>query len=239
MTEELERAREFERLPRYFSAMFGSYVVGAAFLAKGELSTLLTQPDNRAVGVALLAARRALPRSSEQVLHAEKYWDPARRDEPIVFDDKAIDRWLWRNGRHVMHRDTVGELLTAILTTPPDASRDIASLQTVAAWTNGGAAGWGGDRFYLLANQAGPDVLRTTKGLQGVWLTAWDTPKDRDEFLAALERGAPAPNSAAVAVGKQLAVVYVAIPQAERESLTRRLELLPPAMTRGGRPWTQ
>jgi hypothetical protein len=239
MTEELERARTLELLPRYFSAMFGSYVVGAAFLAKGELTTLLAQPDNRAIGDALVAARRALPRSSEQVLHAEKYWDPARRDEPIVFDDKAIDLWLWRDGRHVVHRDTIGELLTAILTAPTGASRDITALQTAAAWTNSGAAGWGGDRFYLLADRTGPDALRSTKRLQGVWLTAWDTPRDRDEFLAALDRGSPAPNSVAVPVGRQLAVVFVAIPQAERESLTRRLVLLPVPMTRGARPWTQ
>jgi hypothetical protein len=239
MTEELERARTLEQLPRYFSAMFGSYVVGAAFLAKGDLASLLTQPDNRGVGEALLAARRSLPQSSEQVLHSEKYWDPTRRDDPVLFDDRAIDRWLWRNDRHVLHRNTVGELLTAILTAPHDAPRDIAAMQTVAAWTNSGAAGWGGDRFYLLSNDTSPAALQTTKELQGVWLTAWDTPKDRDEFLAALEKGSPAANSTAVAVGRQLAVVFIAISQAERESLTRRLELLPIPMTRGGRAWTQ
>ena len=167
LTEELERARMLEQLPRYFSAMFGSYVVGAAFLAKGELTTLLAQPDNRAVGEALVAARRVLPRSSEQMLHAEKYWDPNRRDEPVVFDDKAIERWLWRDGRHILHRDTVGELLTALLTTPPDASRDIASLQSTSAWTNAGAAGWGGDRFFLLADRDTPEALRTTGHSRG------------------------------------------------------------------------
>ena len=94
LTDELDRARMLEKLPRYFSAMFGSYVVGAAFLAKGELTALLAMPDNRAVGESLVTARRFLPRSSEQLLHAEKYWDPNRRDEPVVFDDRAIERWL-------------------------------------------------------------------------------------------------------------------------------------------------
>jgi hypothetical protein len=239
LTEELARARMLDQLPRYFSAMFGSYVVGAAFLAKGELTTLLAQPDNRAVGEALVAARRSLPRSSEQVLHAEKYWDPNRRDEPVVFDDKAIERWVWRNGRHILHRDTVGELLTALLTAPRDATRDIASLQSPSAWTNAGAAGWGGDRFFLLADRNTPDILGTTKQLQGIWLTAWDTPKDRDEFLAALDKGSPAPNAVAVPINRQLAVIYISVPQAERESLTRRLHLLPLPMTRGGRPWVQ
>jgi hypothetical protein len=239
MAEELERARTLEQLPPYFSAMFGSYVVGAAFLANGELGSLLAQPDNRAVGTALLAARRSMPRSSEQVLHPEKYWDASKRDEPVVFDDRAIDRWLSRDGRHVLHRDTLGELLTAILTASHDAPRDIASLQSAASWTNAGAAGWGGDRFFLLADQTTSAVLESTRQLQGVWLTAWDTPKDRDEFVAALEKGSPAANSVSVSVGRQLAVVYVAISPAEREALTRRLGLLPIPMTRGGRPWIQ
>jgi hypothetical protein len=239
VTEELERARTLEQLPRYFSAMFASYVVGAAFLAKGELATLLTQADNRAVGEALLIARRALPRSSEQVLHAEKYWDAMRRDEPVIIDDKAMDLWLDTPGRHIVHRDTLGELLTAILTEPRDTPRDLAKLQSVGAWTNAGAAGWGGDRFYLMANRTGSDALRTTKGLQGVWVTAWDTPKDRDEFLAALEKGSPAPNSVSVPVGRQLAVVFIAIDPRERESLLRRLALLPLPMTRAGLMWKQ
>ncbi len=239
MAQELERAKTLEQLPRYFSAMFGSYIVGATFLAKGELPALLTRPDNKGVGEALLAARKALPRSSEQLLHAEKYWDPAQRDDPVVFDDKAIDRWLWAGDRHVLHRDTFGELLTALLTAPRDAPRDITALQNASAWTNPGAAGWGGDRFYLLADKTGPGVLQSTKDLQGVWLTAWDTPKDRDEFLAALEKGSPAPNSVAVPVNRQLAVVFVAISPEERESLTRRIELLPIPMTRGGKVWVQ
>jgi hypothetical protein len=239
MAEELARAKTLEQLPRFFSAMFGSYVVGAAFLAKGELTGLLTQPDNHAVGEALLAARRSLPRSSEQLLHVEKYWDASHRDEPVVFDDKAIDRWLGRSGRHVLHRDTLGELLTAILTVPRDAARDIASLQSVSSWTNAGAAGWGGDRFYLLADSDSPATLQTTKALQGVWLSAWDTPKDRDEFLVALDKGSPAPNSISVPFGRQLAVVFVAIPPAERDALVRRLGLMPVPMTRGGRAWVQ
>jgi hypothetical protein len=237
MAEELARVRTLEQLPRYFSAMFGSYVVGAAFLARGELTTILTQPDNRSIGEALLTARRVLPRSSEQMLHSEKYWDPAQRDEPIVMDDRAMALWLARPGRHIVHRDTLGELLTAILTEPRDTPRDLTMLQSVGAWTNAGAAGWGGDRFFLMANRSGPDALRTTNGLQGVWVTAWDTPKDRDEFLSALEKGSPPPNSTAVPVGRQLAVVFIAFDEAERESLLHRLTILPLAMTRGGKVW--
>jgi hypothetical protein len=238
VAKELARAQTFQQLPRYFSAMFGSYIVGAAFLAKGELSAVLAMPDNRSIGEALLTARRTLPRSSEQVLHAEKYWDPAQRDEPVVFDDRAAAAWLGKRGRRLVHRDTLGEMLTAILTAPADAPRDLIGLQSVGAWTNAGAAGWGGDRFYLLADGQN-SALSTTKGLQGVWVTAWDSAKDRDEFLAALETGSPAPNSVAVPVGPRVAIVFIGIEQAERESLVRRYELMPLPMTRGGLVWKQ
>jgi len=239
VAKELSRSQTLEQQPRYFSAMFASYVVGASFLAKGDLATLMAMPDNRAIGEALLAARRALPRSGEQVLHPEKYWDAPRADQPIVFDDRAAAAWLGRPGRRIIHRDTLGELLTAILTTPRDVVRRLPDLQSAAAWTNVGAEGWGGDRFYLLGSRSDSDALKTTAGLQGVWMTAWDTPKDRDEFLATLEKGSPAPNSVAVSIGRQLAVVFIAIEQAERESLVRRLNLLPVPMTRGGQAWKQ
>jgi hypothetical protein len=239
VAKELSRAQTLEQLPRYFSAMFGSYVVGAAFLAKGDLATLMAMPDNKAVGAALLAARRALPRSSEQVLHPEKYWDAPRADQPVVFDDRAAAAWLGKPGRRIVHKDTLGELLTAMLTSPRDLARPLADLQSAAAWTNVGAAGWGGDRFYLLASRSDQEALKTTEGLQGVWMTAWDTPKDRDEFLAALDAGSPAPDSVAVPIGRQLAAVFIAVEQAERESLVRRLNLLPLPMSRGGQAWNQ
>jgi hypothetical protein len=239
VAEELERAHTLEQLPRYFSAMFGSYIVGAAFLAKGDLASILAQPDNRAIGDALLAARRSMPQSSEQLLHPEKYWDPASRDDPVIIDDKSMNLWLARPGRHVVHRDTLGELLTAILTEPRGARRDLMQMQSIDAWTNAGATGWGGDRFYLLANQPGPGALRTTKGLQGVWVTTWDTPKDRDKFLTALDNGTPPPNSVSAAVGRQMAVVFIALAPEERASLLRRLDVVPLSMTRGGRTWMQ
>jgi hypothetical protein len=239
VAKELSRSQTLEQQPRYFSAMFASYVVGAAFLAKGDLAALMAMPDNRAIGEALLAARRALPRSGEQVLHPEKYWDAPRADQPVVFDDRAAAAWLGRPVRRVVHRDTLGELLTAILTAPRDEVRRLADLQSAAAWTNVGAEGWGGDRFYLLGSRSDSDALKTTDGLQGVWMTAWDTPKDRDEFLAALDKGSPAPNSVAVPIGRQLAVVFIAVEPAERESLVRRLNLLPLPMTRGGQAWKQ
>jgi hypothetical protein len=237
VTAELDRARTLEQLPRYFSAMFGSYIVGAAFLAHGDLATILAQPDNRAIGDALLAARRDMPRSSEQLLHPEKYWDETRRDEPVVIDDKTMSLWVSGPDRRIVHRDTLGELLTAILTEPRGSERSLMQMQSAAAWTNAGALGWGGDRFYLIANKPGPDVLRTTGGLQGVWVTTWDTPRDRDKFLAALASGCPPPGSVAVPVGSQTAIIFIAFTDSDRAALMRRIGVLAGAMTRDGRTW--
>jgi hypothetical protein len=238
VAQELERARSLEQLPRYFSAMFGSYIVGAAFLAKGELETLMTLPDNRTIGENLLAARRALPRSGEQILHAEKYWDPARRDEPVLIDDKAAERWLAAPGRIVLHRDTLGELMTAILTEPRGAVRDMAKLQSTAGWTNAGASGWGGDRFYLLSSsRAQTDTARATRALQGVWVTAWDTLADRDEFIAALEKGGLPPGGVVEPVATRLAIVFLGMTTPERRVLMTRLDTAPLPMLQDGRPW--
>ena len=224
VAQEMERAKVFEQLPRYFSAMFGSYIVGAAFLAAGDIGAVLTMPDNRVIGERFLSARRALPGSSEQVLHPAKYWDAAKKDEPVVIDDAAAEKWLRQPGRWIVHRDTIGELLTAVLTQPRDASPGLVQLQAAASWTNGGASGWGGDRFFLFAAGDTPDeARRSLKDPRGVWITTWDTPADRDEFAAALEKGTPPAGYSLSPAGDTGAIVFVGFDKAERDALLARL----------------
>ncbi|HEY3380715.1 MAG TPA: hypothetical protein VGK32_03045 [Vicinamibacterales bacterium] len=228
LQQELARARKLEQLPRYFSAMFGSYIVGAAFLAKGDLSTVFSMPDDRPIGENLLAAAKAPPRSGEQVLHPEKYWNAQRPDEPILIDDRAIERWLAHDGRWIVHRDTLGEMLTAVFTEPHEAPKDMAKFQSAAAWTNPGAIGWGGDRFYLLASGATQEeAAHRLADLQGVWITVWDSAKEREEFLRAIEKGTPPPRSQTAAVGRTMAVVFIGFEDGERQVLLSRLRELP------------
>lgn len=221
---ELERARALEQMPRYFNAMFGSYIIGAAFLAKGDVQTILSLPDDRGIGDSFRTAWTNPPRSSEQILHPEKYWDQARRDEPVALDDDAVEKWLARPGRQIVHRNTLGELLAALLTEPREAVRDAARMMSATGWTNPGAMGWGGDRFYLLA--AGGTEARAAndlKDLKGVWVTAWDSAADRAEFVRALDGGhAPAGSSVATA-GDRDAIVFIGFEAAEREALMRRV----------------
>jgi len=230
VAQEMERAKVFDQLPRYFSAMFGSYIIGAAFLAAGDAGGVLAMPDNRVIGERFLSARRSLPRSSEQVLHPQKYWDPSSKDEPVVLDDGAVERWLRQPatagapGRWIVYRDTLGELLTALLTQPRDAVQGLTQLQAATAWTNAGATGWGGDRFYLLA--AGgtiEEARRSLKDPRGVWISAWDTPADRDEFAAALEKGSPPAGYSLSPLGQTGAVVFLGFAKAERDALLTRL----------------
>ncbi len=227
--QEAERSKPFLEAPRYFSSILGAYLCGMQFLAKGNLMSLLTAPDNRAIGENLVAARTSLPRSSEQILHPAKYWDPAQRDEPVLVDDAAVERWLARPDRWTVRRDTFGELLIAILTTPRDKLPDLTSMQTADAWTTPAAAGWGGDRFYLLASGASAaDAARSLKNLKGVWVTVWDTHADREEFVTALAAaGMPAGTQIAPA-GDTTAVVFVGFDATEYAALMKRL---PAALT--------
>lgn len=236
--QEAERSKPFLDAPRYFSAMLGSYICGALFLSKGPLMALALAPDDKAIGDALLAARKDPPQSTEQILHPDRYWDVATRDQPVVIDDRAATKWLAQSGRWIVHADTVGEMLIAILTSPRGAGPNLLALQSSDAWTSVSASGWGGDRFYLLASGETADAARTAlRNLKGVWVTAWDTPKDRDEFVAALPQGSLAGGAVADTVGTSVAVVYFGVDDSERAALTGRLREAPLPMTQAGRPW--
>lgn len=129
----------------------------------------------------LAAAFRDPPRSCEQILHPEKYWDPSKKEEPkrVSFDTTKVPA-----GWTVLGEDTLGELYLAMVTTPRaerkglDASNPAALM--AMKYTNDAAKGWGGDRVILLGR--GNDRL-----LQLV--TVWDTEEDAQEFAAGLQDG--------------------------------------------------
>lgn len=235
---ELERSKPFLDAPRYFSMMLGSYVCGTEFLGRSNLLTQALASDNRAVGDNLQAAVKDPPRSTEQILHPAKYWDRAARDEPVVVDDTSATAWLRQPGRWVVHRDTIGEMLVALLTTPARELPDLLDMQTAADWTNTAATGWGGDRFFLLASGASAEQAgRALTRLEGVWVTAWDTPRDRDEFLAALAKRPDAGRYATALVGSKATVVFLGVSDEERGRLGDRLRTTPLRFTRDGKPW--
>ncbi len=109
-------------------------------------------------------AYAAPPRSTEQVLHPERY---LAGDEPIPVSVAPLDEALGEGWRLVWDR-TLGEfyLREHLRTEVPRETADSA------------AAGWGGDRYRIYFNDG-------TEATVMVWRTAWDTPEDAAEFAAA------------------------------------------------------
>jgi hypothetical protein len=176
MESETERSRVFLEAPPYFQTLLANYTCGMNFLLEGKLA-LLGQETEVDGGKNFLRAVADPPRSSEQILHPEKYWDRDRRDEPkrvtIPNPSRALGEGWTRAGAGILGELTLGSLVGA---KTPDAA-ELASGQTV--WTNAAASGWGGDRFELWTHGDAAVVLL---------VTVWDTAKDAEEFEAALPR---------------------------------------------------
>lgn len=114
------------------------------------------------------------PRSMEQVLHPEKYWDKTKRDEPrsIVFELEPLP-----DGWDVLRQDTLGELYLA-LATGTEKERgglSVSEAMSIAQmkYTNDAARGWDGDRIVLLGNGDARFVQM---------VTVWDSVHDAEEF---------------------------------------------------------
>lgn len=181
--DEMERSQSFLSAPPYFRTLVASYLCGMFFVVRGDVAQV-ANIDPETIQKNMLALAKDPPHSSEQIVHPEKYWDKAKRDAPVVFDDAAIEKLISGDGLVVIHRNTVGEIMCSLLTTDPDADFNIMLASNPQYWTNVAASGWGGDRFYLLAT--GKDEKSAAKDPReprGVWLTAWDSAEDRDEFL--------------------------------------------------------
>jgi hypothetical protein len=109
------------------------------------------------------------PRSSEQILHPEKY---LAGDEPQIVALPPLTDTLGAGWR-LVEAETLGEFQTGLYLVQQvdQATADLAS------------AGWDGDQYALYA-QDGAEVL--------AFATVWDSPEDRDEFVAAYTQYAEA-----------------------------------------------
>jgi hypothetical protein len=176
---EAGRAEKLDAMPGVLRRqLLGPYILGALFLARGDLASLgggYPQADAK-------AAWDKMPRSSEQILHPEKYWDPAKRDEPVkvtVPDPSKVLGEGWTHaGGGVLGELTLGGLVGALAPT----AQDQEAMVRASRWTNAAATGWGGDRYELWTKGKAAVVLL---------LTTWDTPNDATEFEAALHAISP------------------------------------------------
>ncbi|MFT4711287.1 MAG: hypothetical protein ACJAZ8_001993 [Planctomycetota bacterium] len=113
------------------------------------------------------------PRSTEQILHPEKYWDEEQLDEPMLvkLGTEQLEGWK------TLHSDTLGEATLALVTTPPDKRKGLDASDAMGMmllkYTNRDAEGWGGDRYVLLQKD---DTLVLHL------VTVWDTERDAKQF---------------------------------------------------------
>ena len=159
--------------PYLWRPLMAAYLRGSLFLNRTEsMLQSMSMPRREDFHYAFTQP----PRSTEQLLHPEKYWDAEKRDEPIELDFRLEDV---PEGWTVLKEDTLGELVLACMVENPDdrggIPTGIASLST--RYTFHPSEGWGGDRLLLL----GKDSARLL-----VLETRWDTEDDAREFDAAL-----------------------------------------------------
>jgi len=186
-------------------------------------------------GAAVTRAYKAPPRSTEQVLHPEKYLAP-EPDEPIERRMPDLGGALGE-GWTQMGQNTMGELgfrlafrqwlvldpAGSVLKILPEESRGLGkalvrfgSKLFSSSDPESIAAGWDGDRYAVLRHATGRTAL--------CWWTTWDTIEDAREFELAYRRAA-SKRGASVEVrrrGRRVSLVD-GVPVAARATVFSRL----------------
>ena len=95
-----------------------------------------------------------LPRSTEQILHPDRY-DQGDQPVPVRFEDADAP----------LYEDTLGEREIQVLATQLRGGGEVLT---------DAAIGWGGDRFRIYRTPAGPAL---------VWYIVWDDEESLDRFM--------------------------------------------------------
>jgi hypothetical protein len=140
-----------DRIPAFMmETMLGVYLKGMGFVHEivksdwNEASRLYTDP----------------PRSTEQILHPEKWRD---RDDPVRIDFLDFDDSELLEGWTMLDSNVVGEFQLRIVFNEFEMADRSADL----------AAGWDGDRYAVF--ERGEELLL-------LWFTTWDDPGEAAEF---------------------------------------------------------
>lgn len=166
---EAARAERLKAAPAVIQrGLLASYVLGMSFLYRGDASRLL-------LGIPATDFDRAFkdpPRSTAQILHAEKYWGDARHDIPAPRVPPDLSRTLGP-GWSLAGSGSLGELVLASMA--GSGTLDMGSPDAVlpARWTNAAATGTAGDVYQHYANGPKSATILTTR---------WETEKDAAEF---------------------------------------------------------
>ena len=159
--------------------LLAAYLKGASFLARTD--NVMTGQQGSASNADIDQAFRSPPKSTEQILHPDKYWKSELRDEPLPVTQAGADELHLPGDWKVLRRDVVGETAIAVWSIAP-AQRANATLKDVSnltgmSFTCPAAEGWGGDELILLGSGEQSRALR--------WLTVWDSARDAAEFFGA------------------------------------------------------
>ena len=142
------QSSEFRRAPRLLrEGLVAPYLYGAQFMSYWQGTQLA---DSTPFG-------ERLPRSSEQILHPERY---VKGDQPLLLRfDGGADRVITEDGLGEFEIHLLGAQLTDGVTggAPP-------------------AIGWGGDRYRVYRSDVGPAL---------VWYLVWDDAESAAAFSAA------------------------------------------------------
>ncbi len=176
---EAQRALRLKAAPPVIQrGLLASYVLGMSFLLRGNPGRILG-------GVPVADLDRAFkdpPRSTEQILHPEKYWDAAARDASpwLALPDLSV---ALGRGFALRGRGNLGELELASLTGVASVPLDSPEVVWPARWTNVAASGTAGDAFQHYVDGPRSVTLLATR---------WETDGDAAEFqngLTTVPRG--------------------------------------------------
>lgn len=240
---EIKQMKPLFEAPPYVATFMARFPCGVRFLQRGDpramMELLMGARDPGSVNETVRASATNPPRSFEQVLHPEKYWQIESCDEPVIVNDEDVEKILADCGLHVVHRDTLGELFCAVLTSEKDKTINPMAMGMPGYWTNEGAAGWGGDRLFLLAAEPLEDhASEPPVNMRVLWLTLWDRPVDCTEFVDQYQKHRNLPSRAVFELGERGAVFFFDFPDAQRKSLEEQLINEPPKLTCNEKPWS-
>ncbi len=156
--------------------LLAAYLKGAAFLARTD--NVMQGQTKSATNADIDLAFRTPPKSTEQILHPEKYWDITQRDEPLAVEQIFSEL---PEGWTLLRRDVLGELAIGVFGVSSSArakvdGKVIANALSMA-YSGPVSEGWGGDELVLLGQSEKSRALR--------WVTVWDSVRDAAEFYGA------------------------------------------------------
>ena len=137
----------------------------------------------------------AIPASTEQILHPEKY---TADEEPEAIDPPDVSAQLGE-GWQLAYEQTMGELIMQVWAAGDEAPTDTVP-GLLVEWPHAETvAGWGGDRLSMYEHPDGRWVID--------WELTWDTPDDGLEFLARAEDRAPTFGGPSLIPGSNIVLV--------------------------------